>query len=78
MKKIGIVGGAAWVSTVHYYSELCSLGERLHGVSREFSIESLHLHRAVGYIGRRKDERSRRAFDEYHRQAMLRIAACGA
>jgi hypothetical protein len=30
MKKIGIVGGVAWLSTVDYYSGICRLSERWH------------------------------------------------
>jgi aspartate/glutamate racemase len=30
MKKIGIVGGTAWLSTVDYYATICELSERHH------------------------------------------------
>jgi aspartate/glutamate racemase len=29
MKKIGIVGGVGWQSTMEYYSELCRRSEQL-------------------------------------------------
>lgn len=28
-KKIGILGGTGWLSTVHYYAELCRRSEAL-------------------------------------------------
>jgi aspartate/glutamate racemase len=30
MKKIGIVGGIGWPSTVDYYSEICRRSEQWH------------------------------------------------
>jgi aspartate racemase len=77
MKKIGIVGGTAWLSTVDYYSMLCELG-RKEGCNPEFSIESLDLSRAVSYIGEVDDSESWRSFDSYHRDALLRVEASGA
>jgi aspartate racemase len=66
MKKIGIVGGVAWPSTVHYYSELCRRSERWHlarnrqGLSStpEMSIESLDVNKAASYVGIDGDEES--------------------
>jgi hypothetical protein len=46
LKKIGMVGGIAWVSTIEYYAILCELG-RDAGCYPEFSIESLDLSRAL-------------------------------
>ncbi|MGB7151126.1 MAG: hypothetical protein WBD45_18350, partial [Terriglobales bacterium] len=61
MKKIGIVGGLAWPSTVDYYSEICRRserrGEQLAGSPRavpsmpEMCIDSLDLNKAFSYIG---------------------------
>ena len=86
MKKIGIVGGVGWQSTVHYYSELCRRSEHLQlatpagGVPSipEISIESLDLAKAVSYLGRDEDEESWAQFDDYHRSALMRLAASGA
>jgi aspartate racemase len=86
MKKIGIVGGVAWLSTVEYYSEICRRSERWHlaknphGVpsTPEMSIESLDVNRAVSYFGNDGDEESWSRFDGYHRAALQRLEASGA
>jgi aspartate racemase len=86
MKKIGIVGGVAWLSTVDYYSEICRLSERWHlardpqavPATPEMSIESLDLNRAVSYLGSDNNEESWRQFDEYHRAALQRLETSGA
>lgn len=86
MKKIGIVGGVAWQSTVDYYSELCRLSqewirreESNNALSTvEISIESLDLARAVSYLGSDEDEQSWKRFDEYHRSALGRLEQSGA
>ncbi len=49
MKKIGIVGGTAWLSTVDYYTAICRMSEQFHAAQNrkgplptpEMSIESL-------------------------------------
>lgn len=86
MKKIGIVGGVGWLSTVEYYAGLCRRSEARHLVSGlpgvptmpEVCIESLDLSKAVSYIGKDEDEGSWTRFDEYHRAAVQRLAASGA
>jgi|ERR1700683_2105542 len=86
MKKIGIVGGVAWPSTVEYYSELCRRSERWHRdrnphavpSTPEISIESLDHSKAISYIGRDGNEDSWRQFDDYHRAALQRLQASGA
>jgi aspartate racemase len=86
MKKIGIVGGLAWPSTVDYYSELCRRSEEwqkarnLHSAASmlEICIESLDVNKALSYIGNENDEKSWSQFDEYHRSALLRLEASGA
>ncbi|MFI4969441.1 MAG: aspartate/glutamate racemase family protein [Lysobacterales bacterium] len=86
MKKIGIVGGVAWQSTADYYSEICRRSERLHASRNlpgaatmpEMSIESLDLRKAIAYLGVDGDEASWSRFDEYHRDALLRLEASGA
>lgn len=77
MKKIGIVGGTAWVSTVEYYAAICRLGEEA-GVQPEFSIESIDNARAHSYIGSLGDERSWERFDAYHGDALRRVERAGA
>lgn len=86
MKKIGIVGGVAWQSTVDYYSELCRRSQQwqvrrnLSDVPTfpEISIESLDLAKAVSYLGSDDDEPSWSEFDEYHRAALKRLEVSGA
>ncbi len=79
MKKIGIVGGVAWASTVEYYSEICRRSEELSPPAMpEISIESLDLGKAFSYIGIDGDENSWLQFDEYHRAALQRLEASGA
>ena len=85
MKKIGIVGGVAWPSTVDYYTEICRLSEERHRAGKgtgpspmpEMSIESLDLRKAVSCIGVDGDEASWSEFDEYHRVALQRVEASG-
>ena len=85
MKKIGIVGGVAWLSTVDYYAEICHRSERRHLAGKlqgvpstlEMSIESLDLNKAVSYIGVDGDEASWSRFDAYHRIALQRLVASG-
>ncbi len=86
MKKIGIVGGIAWLSTVDYYSELCRRGEERHRARNaagaastpEMSIESLDLNKLYACLGDDDDEASWAKFDEYHRAALKRLEASGA
>jgi aspartate racemase len=74
MKKIGIVGGVAWLSTVDYYSEIC---RRSVPSTPEMSLESLDLNKVVSYLGIDGDEESWQ-FDDYHRAALQRLEASGA
>jgi aspartate racemase len=86
MKKIGIVGGVAWLSTVDYYSDLCRRGEQWHlarnlpgaPATPEMSIESLDLNKAISYLGADDDEESWSQFDDYHRAALQRLEVSGA
>jgi aspartate racemase len=77
MKKIGIVGGTAWVSTVEYYTMLCELGDRA-GKQPEFAIESIDNARAQSYRGEPGDEASWEQFDAYHRTALQNVERAGA
>ena len=85
-KKIGILGGIGWPSTVHYYSELCRRSESRELQSAatrppttpEMCIESLDLRHAVSLLGVDGDEASWQRFDDYHRTALRRLAASGA
>jgi aspartate racemase len=86
MKRIGIVGGMGWQSTVEYYAGLCRLSEQRRAPKKvqtgpltpEICIESLDLNMATRLLGRTGDEDSWRRFDEYHRTALQRLQACDA
>ena len=86
MKKIGIVGGIGWPSTVDYYTEICRRSEARHlaenrgglPATPEMSIESLDLNTAARYLGVDGDEGSWSLFDSYHRVALNRLEAAGA
>ena len=86
MRKIGIVGGVGWQSTVQYYSELCRRSERWHISAKRFgppstpeiTIESLDLATAISYLGSDDDENSWSRFDDYHRGALKRLELGGA
>ena len=85
MKKIGLLGGMAWISTVEYYSELhraveggVSHADRLHDKCfLEMSIESLDLRTALSYVGTEDNEGSWARFDDYHRGALLELQRAG-
>lgn len=77
MKKIGLVGGIAWPSTVDYYAGLHRLAEAAHALP-EMCIESLDHERAVAYLGREGDEGSWARFEAYHHEALRRLEASGA
>lgn len=77
MKKIGIVGGIAWPSTVEYYAGLCRLCE-VRGETPEMVIESLDHNRAVAYVGDDGSAGSWQRFDAYHHDALVRLEAAGA
>lgn len=86
MKKIGIVGGISWLSTVEYYTGICRLAEKAHSAAKlggvpevpEITIESLNHRRAVEALGTDPDERSWREFDAYHADALRRLEQSGA
>ena len=86
MKKIGIVGGVAWPSTVEYYAGLCQRAEARNPPAPapasptmpEMCIESLDMGKAVSFVGNDADETSWSCFDEYHRAALRRLERSGA
>jgi aspartate racemase len=86
MKKIGIVGGIAWTSTVDYYSGICRRCEQRQQARKpgvlahmpEIAIESLDLKTAFSYLGSDSDSQSWECFDEYQRTALRRLEAGGA
>lgn len=87
MKKLGIVGGVAWPSTIDYYRAICRLsaahhkGKSLGGPSPvpEMTIESLNINKSFGLRGRSiTDQASWAGYDEYFREALRRIERNGA
>ncbi|MEL6373978.1 MAG: aspartate/glutamate racemase family protein [Pseudomonadota bacterium] len=84
MKKIGIIGGVAWQSTVEYYRLLCAW-TNAHYASREtgpartppMMIESLVMRETRGLRGQPGDEASWAAFDAVIRQGLLRLQEGG-
>ena len=83
MKRIGIVGGVGWQSTVEYYAGLCRLSEQRQAAKKlrggpltpEICIESLDMKTAETLLGRDDDQESWFGFDEYHRTALQRLQA---
>ena len=79
MKKIGILGGLAWRSTVDYYAGICRRFEESTGASPpEMAIESLSFDEAASRFGRDGDEKSWDRFDAYHRDGLRRLEGSGA
>ncbi|MGH8110844.1 MAG: aspartate/glutamate racemase family protein [Rhodanobacteraceae bacterium] len=86
MKKIGILGGLAWPSTVEYYAGFCRLAEAHHTATGhpgpahmpELAIESLDVARAASLIGDDRDDASWSQFDAYHRAGLQRLERSGA
>lgn len=86
MKKIGIVGGIAWASTVEYYrlinqcAQAHHLAQGLSGTPQfpEFAIESVNMAESHARRGVAGDEASWARFDAYFHAALLRLQASGA
>jgi len=85
MKKIGILGGVAWQSTVEYYRLLCAWSNAHYqaiepeGPARTppMVIESLVMRQTRGLRGREGDEASWADYDDVIRQALLRLQRAG-
>jgi aspartate racemase len=86
MKKIGIIGGLAWPSTLDYYRLLCSKTNehfRAQGITAPFptppiTIESLNINDTRKLRGKDGDEASWARFDEAFREAFGRLQQAGA
>lgn len=85
MKKIGIVGGVSWYSTVEYYKTICELSHQ-HQYEREsegppaipeMAIESLNINKSFNLRGQPGDDASWRQFEAYFRAALKRLEASG-
>ena len=82
-KKIGIVGGVSWISTLEYYQAICEMSHRCeHGQKQngpasipEMTIESLNINKSINLRGRPGDDDSWHAFEAYFRKALNRLEA---
>lgn len=84
-RKIGIVGGVGWRSTMDYYASLHQIvEERAAKANRakhqplEISIESLDLGVAAALLAEGAVEGRWSGFDNYHRAALERLERSGA
>ena len=81
MKKIGILGGLAWPTTVEYYRAICQLSQEHHaqfdipGPSPmpEMCIESVNLNHSYSQRGIPGDEGSWQNYDAYFHAALKRL-----
>ncbi len=81
MKKIGILGGLAWPSTIEYYRAICQLSQDHHAEHElpgpspmpEMCIESVNINYSYNRRGRFGDENSWREYDEYFNAALKRL-----
>lgn len=85
MKKIGILGGVGWASTVDYYRGICE-GASAHFAASghgaplpvpPITIESVVQAQTRALRGVPGDETSWAAFDDVFREAMVRLQAAG-
>lgn len=85
-KKIGIIGGIAWQSTVEYYRTICQLSQARFAAEGgtgpadmpEFSIESVNIRESQSRRGVAGDKASWARFDAYFQAALQRLQASGA
>lgn len=86
MKKIGIVGGVGWPSTLDYYRLICTaanahfkaLGTSLPYPTPPMTIESLVMHETRGFRARPGDSDAAWArYDGAFRDALLRLERAG-
>lgn len=85
MKKLGIIGGIGWPSTIEYYRLICEASQQYHAnldvpgptPMPEMVIESLSMNFTVNNRGT-SDGGSWDAWDFYFNQAMKRLEASGA
>lgn len=85
MKKIGIVGGIGWPSTIEYYRLICEASQRYHSTDKiagpvpmpEMVIESLDIHVTVTNRGT-EDPATWVVWDRYFQSALARLEASGA
>ncbi len=85
MKKIGILGGLAWPTTIEYYKAICLLSQNYHanlgltGPSPmpEICIESVNINYSYNRRGRFGDEASWKDYDAYFHAGLKRLEENG-
>ncbi len=85
MKKIGIVGGVGWPSTIEYYKTICQMSLDYHsdlnynGPSPmpEMCIESLNINYSFNKRGKSTENSSWHEFDIYFNAALKRLEKSG-
>ncbi len=86
MKKIGMIGGLGWLSTIDYYRLLCAktnihyenLGVEPPLPAPHIFIESLNMHETRKLRGKEGDDASWVGFENVFREAFGRLEAAGA
>lgn len=86
VKKIGIIGGVSWLSTIEYYRTICELSHRdQEGVDAlgppsipEMVVESLNINKSFNMRGIGDNPESWMQFEEYFRSALIRLETSGA
>jgi len=86
MKKIGMIGGLAWPSTVDYYRGLCAKTNEHHkakGAAPPYPtphmiIESLNISETRKLRGREGDDASWERYESAFREAFVRLREAGA
>lgn len=85
MKKIGIIGGIGWPSTIEYYRLICEASQKYHKDKTfsgptpipEISIESLNMNFTVNNRGSSEPD-TWHIWDAYFQRALSRLANNGA
>jgi len=85
MKRIGILGGLAWPTTIEYYKAICQLSQDYHtkfdlpGPSPmpEMCIESVNINYSYSRRGKFGDEDSWKDYDAYFHAALKRLEGNG-
>jgi len=85
MKKIGIVGGVGWPSTLEYYQSICEASQNYHADKvfsgpvpmPEIAIESLNLNFSINIRGS-SEPGSWDVWEEYFNRAIRRLEISGA